>query len=282
VNLSDEALHALLVADPARGWRAFVDQYTPTLLALIARTGVPDGDDAGDVYLRVCERLVEDDCARLRRYDPRKGALAAWLTILVRRVVVDWIRSRAGRRRHFQTIKQLAAFDQKVFELFYWQHRRPTEIADLLRATEDRPVGVAAVLDALHRIHEAMTDRHHRELLALVARTTPALGLEAAEGAGLMAAADGANPEAALDVRELDALFASALAALPSEDAAIVRLTFVQGWSRPQVQRALHLEALTAQRIATILERLRELLAARRLGEREAATVGLTFLEGGS
>jgi RNA polymerase sigma factor (sigma-70 family) len=280
--LSDEALRALLAEDPERGWRAFVDQYTSTLLTLIARAGVADEDDAADVYLRVCERLAEDECARLRRHDPRRGALAAWLTILVRHVVVDWIRSRAGRRRHFRAIKRLAAFDQLVFELFYWQHRRPTEIADVLRTVEKRPVDLADVLNALHRIHEAMTDRHHRELLALVARTRPVLGLDDVKDHGEATEAPIANPEHALGVRELDALFASALAALLPEDAAIIRLTFVQGWSRRQVERALHLESLTAERIRDILETLRARLSERRLGAREAATPGLSFLGGGS
>ncbi|MGH9318406.1 MAG: RNA polymerase sigma factor [Vicinamibacteria bacterium] len=279
-EFSDEALRALLIEDPERGWRSFVDQYTPTLLAVIARAGVADRDDAADVYLRVCERLAEDECARLRRHDPGRGALAAWLSTVIRHVIVDWVRSRAGRRRLFRAIQRLDGFDQRVFELYYWEHRRPVEIAELLRAREARPVDLSAVLAALSRIQEAMTDRHRGELLALVARNRPALSLDEAEApVGLAAAAD--DPEQALGVRELDAVFTAALAELPPEDAAIVRLTFVQGWSREQIRRGLHLERLTGDRIAAILARLKELLTARSVGPREAATRGLRFLEGG-
>ena len=279
-ELSDEALRALLIEDPERGWRAFVDQHTATVLALIARAGVADRDDAADIYLRVCERLAEDECARLRRRDPGRGALAAWLSTVVRHAVVDWVRSRAGRRRLFRAIRRLDAFDQRVFELYYWEHRRPVEIAELLRMRESRPVDLSEVLAALSRIQETMTERHRSDLLALVARTRPAVSLDDPESS-LEPAAAADDPEQSLGVREIDAHFAAALAELPPEDAAILRLTFVQGWSREQVRRGLRLERLGGERIAAILSKLRELLKARRVGAREAATKGLRFLEDG-
>ena len=33
--LSDDALRSLIGRDPSRGWRAFIDQYTPLILGLI-------------------------------------------------------------------------------------------------------------------------------------------------------------------------------------------------------------------------------------------------------
>jgi RNA polymerase sigma factor (sigma-70 family) len=280
-ELTDEALRALLVEDPERGWRAFVDQYTPTLLGLITRAGIVDRDDAGDVYVRVCQRLAADGCARLRRHDPHKGALAAWLTIVVRHAVVDWVRSRAGRRRLFGVIRRLPSLDRRVFELHCWEQRRAAELVELLRGEGHGPVSLADVLQSLHRIHEAMSDRHRAELLSLAARTMPPSSLDdlTAEPAVDVPAVD---PEERLSTRELNARFASALAALPAEDAAIVRLTFVQGWSRMRVQRALHLERLGPERITSIIETLRGLLAERGLGSAEAGTPGLSFLEGGS
>jgi hypothetical protein len=191
---------------------------------------------------------------------------------------VDWVRTRAGRRRLFRGIRRLGSFDQRVFELYYWEHRRPVEIVEVLRMREATPVALSEVLAALSRIQQTMTDRHRGELLALVARSRPAVSFDDAElGLEPKAAAD--DPERSLSLRELDAHFASALAELPPEDAAIVRLTFVQGWSREQVRRGLHLERLSGERIAAILSKLRELLKARRLGPREAATEGLRFLE---
>lgn len=93
--LADTALRDLLVEDPRRGWRVFIDQYTPALLALIEQAGIRDRDEAMELYVRACEHLAADDCARLRRYDPSKGTLNAWLAAVARHVAVDWVRSRA-------------------------------------------------------------------------------------------------------------------------------------------------------------------------------------------
>jgi DNA-directed RNA polymerase specialized sigma24 family protein len=279
---SDDALRVLLAENPERGWRVFVDRYTPLLMSLIARAGVGERDDVADVYLRVCERLADDSCARLRRHDPRKGPLAAWLTVLVRNVVVDWVRSRGGRRRLFGAIRRLDALDQRVFELYYWNHRRPEEIAARLHEERGTPVELVDVLGALQRVQDAMTDRHRGELLALLARTRGPVSLDDEEAGALAAAGPADDPERAAQVRELDALFTAALATLPPEDAAIVRLTFVQGWSRRQVQRALHLDRLTPDRMTGILERLREACRARRIRAVDAVTPGLSFLEGPS
>lgn len=281
-TLSDRDLRAILDEDPERGWRAFVDQYTPTVLALIARDGVADRDDAADIYLRVCERLAGNGCARLRRHDPGQGALAAWLTVFVRHVVVDWIRSRAGRRRMFRAIARLASVDRRVFELYYWQRLRAAEIAGRLEAETGQPVTLADVLEALHRIHDAMSDRHHAQLLAVVTRTSRAVSLDTDDVADRWLTGDDTAAETRVRAREIDESFTAALASLPREDAAIVRLTFVQGWSRAEVQRALHLDRLTPQRIAGILAALRARLAAQHIGPADSATPGLTFLGGES
>ena len=112
-ELRDQELDALLAADSERAWRVFVDRYTPTLLALIERAGIVDRDEAMDLYVLVCERLSEDDCGRLRRRDASRGSLEGWLAVVVRNVAVDWVRSRAGRRRLFGAVKRLTLFDQR-------------------------------------------------------------------------------------------------------------------------------------------------------------------------
>src|SRR5678816_1414935 len=115
----DRALHALLERDPREGWRVFVERFTPALLAVVGQAGLRSRDEVMDVYVRTCERLAEDSCARLRRHDPAKGALGAWLATIVRHVLIDWMRSRKGRRRVFKSIQRLGRADQRVFELYY-------------------------------------------------------------------------------------------------------------------------------------------------------------------
>jgi DNA-directed RNA polymerase specialized sigma24 family protein len=209
----------------------------------------------------VCERLAADGCARLRRHDPKKGALAAWLTTLVRNTAVDWIRSRAGRRRLFGAIERLDPLDQRVFELFYWERQRPTAIAEEL-TRRSSPTDLADVFEALGRIEASLTDRHRSDLLATLARSQPPVSLDAdAEVPQLRLVDPAPDPEAALGRRQSENALALALQALPPEDAAIVRLMFVNGWSRDAVKRALHLAELPRERIAGILRRLRDRLA---------------------
>lgn len=257
---SDDRIRALLEHDPRAGWDAFIDAYTPLLLTLIERAGVRDHDEAMDVYVRLCERLADRGCERLRRHDRTKGTYGAWLPVVVRHVIVDWVRSRAGRRRLFGAVKALDPAARRVFELYYWDDRTPTEIAGLLQA-RDPDMDLPAVLDALARVDSVLTERHRSELLSMAARARSASSLDA-DPDGTMEIPDPAvaDPEAALAAREADARFAAALAALPAEDAAIVRLRFVQGLSPRQVEQALHLDRLPASRVRAILDRVRALL----------------------
>ena len=275
-GLSDADLAALLSSDPERGWRAFVEQHTPTMLALIERAGIVDEDEAMDIYVRACERLSEDRCARLRRRDPDKGPLAAWLAAVLRNVMVDWVRSRAGRRRMFAAVERLERRDQRVFELYYWQEQTPAAIAQALGIETGAPVDLAEVFESLERIHECLSHRHRSELLSLVARSNRPLSLEAPpEDTPIEPADPGASPERQLRIRQLEEALRGAIAALPPEDAAIVRLRFVQGLSHTDIQRLLRLDELPDRRLRRILRGLRELLS----GRTDRAAGALSFLE---
>ena len=257
---SDRELKELLVRDAREGWRVFVETYTPHLLSMIHQAGVFREDEAMDVYVRVCEHLADNDCARLRRHDPAKGELGAWLRVLVRRVIVDWVRSRKGRRRMFQGIRKLSALDQRVFELRYWQHRQAAEIVELL-ASQDRTVTLADVFDSLERIEQALSTRQRSELLASVGRERPAASLD--EPVLRSLSAPNANAEAAFSSEQTAQAVNKALAAMPVEDALIVLFLHVHGASRRDVERALHTGPLSSERTRSILDRLRGMLEQR-------------------
>jgi DNA-directed RNA polymerase specialized sigma24 family protein len=261
-HADDYRLHAILKSNPDQGWRAFIEAHTPTLLAFIERAGVRDRDEAMDLYVLVCQRLAENNYARLRRHNPAQGALAAWLAVVVRNTAVDWVRTRAGRRRLFASIKQLGERDQRVFELYYWDEQTPVAIAEALTMRQGAAVSVGDVLDALQRIDAALTPRHRRELLALAARTQPPSSITQEDGQDLEVASADPDPQDRLERGEAQAAFDTALRALPSEEAAIVRLRFIQGLSTRDVQRALHIPKLTDERIRQIVEKLKAVLMA--------------------
>lgn len=257
-QLSDDALLALLNADPHRGWGRFIERYTPVILARLEWAGLRDQDEKMEVYTLVCERLVADRCARLRSWKPGLGTIEGWLSVVVRHVVVDWVRSRAGRRRMFGAVRDLAAFDRRVFEAYYWEERPVAEIAGVLSMATGSEVGVGQVMEALGRVNQALTERHRADLLSMACRTRPAEPLQRVDGEprdDLVAREP--TPELAAIARETQALLDHALKALSSEDAAIVRLHVEHGLTIAQVREALRLPALTRERIAGILGRLR-------------------------
>jgi RNA polymerase sigma factor (sigma-70 family) len=70
-----------------------------------------------------------------------------------------------------------------------------------------------------------------------------------------------ADTEKEFQARETEALLDRALAELPVEDATIARLKYGEGLSLKQIRDALHLDALTEDRVRRILERLKTVLA---------------------
>ena len=260
-DYDDRGLHELLAHDPQQGWRAFVEQYTPPLLAIIGQAGLRSRDEVMDVYVLACERVAENGCARLRRHDPARGTLRAWLATAVRNVLIDWMRARKGRRRLFKSIESLAPLDRRVFELYYWRQHAAVEIAEMVRDEDGRPIGLPAVLDALERVEQALTERQRGELLAFLARAQEPLSVEGPDGRPSFDLADvSTDPERAVRIEQAQAALAAALAQLPAEDALIASLRFCDGLSHAQVQRALHLPQLPRQRVHDILRRLRALL----------------------
>ena len=263
--LADGELRTLLIEDIDRGWRAFIDQYTPMLLAFIERAGIRDRDEAMELYVLVCDHLAADDCAHLRRHDPAKGALGAWLSVLVRNVTIDWVRSRAGRRRLFRSIKRLAPLDQRVFELFYWENRNVAEMVGVLEVEFGAP-SLAEVLDALERVQLALTVRQRIELLAMTTRSSVAVSLDAPDDPDERpydVPDPAADPQRDVEARETQELLDAALAALPAEDAAIIRMKYEEGFSLKQIRDALHLDTLTEQRVSAILATLQARLPGR-------------------
>lgn len=261
--LSDRELRERIIRDAEAGWRAFVDQYSPKLLQLIEQCGVRDRDDVMDLYVHVCERLAADDCARLRKHDPGKGSMGSWLNVVVRRMLVDWVRSVDGRKRLFGSIRMLSTIDQQVFEQYYWRRQTPSQMADAIPGESGRGIGLPAVFESLGRIEGALTTRQRAELMTMTARISATVPLDDDEGATVIAlASEQPDPEAALLAAARDRSLAEAMRTLPVEDRVIVSMRFIDGLTLPEIRRALHLPSLSGERVTAIVEALRRALDA--------------------
>jgi RNA polymerase sigma factor (sigma-70 family) len=94
------------VADPAArdaAWRRFVETHS-RLLLYAARSIDKNHDAAMDAYAYVLEQLQRDDFRRLRVYaaDDR-GKFSTWLVLVARRLCLDHVRQRYGRRQSEDT-----------------------------------------------------------------------------------------------------------------------------------------------------------------------------------
>lgn len=90
------------VADPAardEAWKWFVETHS-RLVLYAARSIDRNHDAAMDAYAYVLEQLQQDDFRRLRAYaaDDR-GKFSTWLVLVARRLCVDRVRQRYGRRQ---------------------------------------------------------------------------------------------------------------------------------------------------------------------------------------
>jgi len=89
-------------ADPAArdvAWRRFVEAHS-RLVLYAARSIDRNHDAAMDAYAYVLEQLQRDDFRRLRAYaaDDR-GKFSTWLVLVARRLCLDHVRQRYGRRQ---------------------------------------------------------------------------------------------------------------------------------------------------------------------------------------
>ncbi len=92
---SDARLVNAILAGDEDAWRTFILRHSNFIYGAIVRF-TDDYDEKMAVYLHVLEKLREDGFARLRRFG-FQSKLSTWLTVVARRLALDFLRSRYGR-----------------------------------------------------------------------------------------------------------------------------------------------------------------------------------------
>ena len=91
----DERLvHAILSGDTA-AWQKFILEYSNFIYRAITKY-TDDYDEKMAVYLHVLEKLHEGRFERLRRF-AFQAKLSTWLTVVARRLALDFLRAKYGR-----------------------------------------------------------------------------------------------------------------------------------------------------------------------------------------
>ena len=111
----------------------FVDRYRRLIFAQIRRA-TTEPDDVMDIFAHVCDRLRENDLARLKTFafaTAPRASFATWLVAVLRNLIVDWFRARDGRSRA-RPPKSLSPLGTRIYELVFLEHRSHREAFELV------------------------------------------------------------------------------------------------------------------------------------------------------
>lgn len=153
---AEPTLDRLRAGDLDGAWSTFVDRYRRLIFAQIRRA-TTEPDDVMDIFAHVCERLRENDLARLRTFafapTPR-ASFATWLVAVVRNLIVDWFRARDGRSR-VEPPRSLSPLGRRIYELVFLEHRSHREACELALLSNGTGATAADVGRALREAHRA-------------------------------------------------------------------------------------------------------------------------------
>lgn len=211
--LANRVLH-LLFEDRRRGWNAFERFFGEDLRRQVRRrlNGAAHEDLRADAYQELCAALIEDDYRRLRHYTGQ-GSFTGFVLRTADRLLIDFVRSVAPRRRLPAAVAKLGSLEQDVFKLLAWR-RMPDDAqalsAALASAADPKP-SANAIVDAI-----AAVRLHVEGARDSVAARGASVSLSAIEpdAADALIGGGDSSPEAALVERDEDDALAAAAAAL--------------------------------------------------------------------
>ena len=181
VSLTESELLNGCISGDKESWTLFVKQYNKLIYHTIYKTlrvnGQPTNpDDINDLFQEVFTSFCENNCKKLRAFDPQKGVkLSSWLRMITVRMTIDHLRkmkpvtsldalpvepSQTGGQEGLldeesmgllrEVIEQLSTKDKLLIELFYMKELPPEEIAQILK------ISVGALYTRKNRVLEKM------------------------------------------------------------------------------------------------------------------------------
>lgn len=225
----EPTLDRLRAGDLDGAWGTFVDRYRRLIFAQIRRA-TTDPDDVMDIFAHVCDRLRENDLARLKTFafaTAPRASFGTWLVAVLRNLIVDWFRARDGRSRA-KPPKSLSPLGQRIYELVFLEHRSHREACELvLLESGDTGVTPGDCRRALREAHRAALVR------AVGTRARPVAAVPSAEWV-----AEPADPSSADDASGALRL---AMRTLDAESQLAVQLFVVEEMPAADIADVLHL-----------------------------------------
>jgi len=231
-------------------WPDFLEEFSPFILTCIRRYA-SDEDERMDIYVHVCDRLVADDCRRLRQFRGygHRGAcrFTTWLAAVVFNLSREWIRTSRGRRRLFQSIKDLGRTNRLIFKYYFWEGYSVGEIATLLRTSGSKSCDRWDVSERLASIERHLNRDHRWRLVTALLRSAGPVSVDGAHSV----VGDGPIPElpdsrenhaTKLECTQARTKLSDLLSQLPDQERLAVVLRFERGMTAKQVAVALGIQ----------------------------------------
>jgi RNA polymerase sigma factor (sigma-70 family) len=99
----DSHLLQSVIAGDVVSWQKFVSKYANFIYRAINKY-CDDYDEKMTVFLHILEKLREDRFSRLSRFEGR-ARLSTWLTVVSRRLAIDFLRAKYGRDFNLKKIR---------------------------------------------------------------------------------------------------------------------------------------------------------------------------------
>lgn len=144
-------LEAILAGD-TRAWQKFILQYSN----FIYRAIIPYTDDYDEkmaVYLHVLEKLRQDRFARLRAF-AYKAKLSTWLTVVARRLAIDYLRGQHGRDFARKRIRVVSIDGEPDYTKILADLRTPEAEMAAGESREQRRILIHGLLRALEKLED--------------------------------------------------------------------------------------------------------------------------------
>src|SRR5262245_30595290 len=214
----------------------------------VAKAGRLSHDDAEDFAQAVQLKFLERDYDVLRRFEGR-SSLKTYLTVVVRRLLLDWQDHTYGKWRPTATALRLGPHAVQLERLVNRDTFSATEAVHQVSACERAPT-----LDELRRLLDRLPRRPHRRMVSIENAPVPRVEFE--------------DPVARDDRRAREAQvhlnLAAALARLSPQDRQLLDLRYRQNRSVPAIARLLRIDTKALyRRFQRVFKQVRRRLAER-------------------
>ena len=212
-------------------------------------------EEAEEFASTVLVKLVEDDYAIFRKFQGQ-SSLPTYLTTVIQRLCLDFLRANRGRPRASAEARRLGAVAIQLERLLYWDGFGFVEACRILRENHGVDASWQELEEMAGRLPSRAIGRHHEggerteQLVGAVERPDEALS----------------DRERAEEEERGVAALEEALATLDAEDRLILKMRFEDGFTIADVARALGLpQKPLYRRVNGLLRKLRKELEARGL-----------------